>query len=254
MSARAYAELRRLGPIVTTAEAAAALGVSTSSASHTLRVLQRHGLVTSVRRGLWSLDTTIRDARSLAMSVTRPYPSYVSFESAFFAHGMIDQVPRVITLASLGRPRTARTAVATFLIHRLPPELFGGFTTDGDVRLASPEKALFDFHYVAEASGHPKRRPPELELPARFSRREIRRWIDRIADLRLRRRVARKLAGTTGLATLLSPRLVRLDERNVSAWTQRSSLARNAEVAAHVAPGAARRRTRLTIRARRPQA
>lgn len=200
MSARAYAELRRLGPIVTTGEAAAALGVSTSSASHTLRALQGRGLVTSLRRGLWSLDTTIRDARSLAMSVTRPYPSYVSFESAFFAHGMIDDVPRAITLASLGRPRTARTAVATFVIHRLPPELFGGFVADAEVRLASPEKALFDFHYVAEASGHPKRRPPELELPVRFSRSDVRRWIDRITDLRLRRRVAARIAGMTGLA------------------------------------------------------
>lgn len=200
MSARAFAELRRLGPRITTAEAAAALGASTSSASRTLRGLERRGLVTGVRRGLWSLDTTVRDARALAEAITRPYPSYVSFESALFAHGVIDQVPRAITLASLGRPRVARTAIATFVIHRLPPELFGGFVAEGDVRLASTEKALFDFHYVAEASGHPKRRPPELELPARFSLREVRRWIERIGDVRLRRRVATRVERAVGEA------------------------------------------------------
>lgn len=193
MSARAYAALRRLGPTVTTAEAASALRVSTSSASHTLRALEDKGLVIGLRRGLWSLDTTIRDARALARDVTRPYPSYVSFESALFAHGAIDQIPRVVTLASLGRPRTTRTAIATFVIHRLPPELFGGSAREGDVDLASAEKALFDFHYVAVASGHPRRRLPELELPSRFSRKETRRWVERIHDPRLRRRVEARL-------------------------------------------------------------
>lgn len=224
MSARAYAELRRLGPTITTAEAAAALGASTSSASRTLRGLERRGLVTGIRRGLWSLDTTMRDARALAASVTRPYPSYVSFESALFAHGVIDQVPRAITIASLGRPRVARTAIATFVIHRLPPELFGGFVAEGDVRLASIEKALFDFHYVTEASGRPKRRLPEIELPSRFSRRELKRWLERISDARLRRRVSarldRILTGETGgrrrsgrpAQHLLSPRLVRPED------------------------------------------
>lgn len=193
MSARAYAVLRRLGPTITTAEAAAALGVSTSSASHTLRALTDQGLALGLRRGLWSLDTTVRDARTLAVHITRPYPSYVSFESALFAHDAIDQVPRAITLASLGRPRLARTEIATFVIHRVPPELFGGFARDGDLSIASIEKALFDFHYVAEASGHPRRRLPELELPPRFSRREIGRWVERIADPRLRRRVATRI-------------------------------------------------------------
>lgn len=193
MSARAYAELRKLRPMITTAEAAAALRVSTSSASHTLRALERQGLVTGLRRGLWSLDASVPDARALATELTRPYPSYVSFESALFSHGVIDQIPRAITLASLGRPGMARTSVATFVIHRLPPELFGGFVEDATVRLASTEKALFDFHYVAEAGGHPRRRLPELELPPRFARREVARWVDRIRDPRLRRRVAARI-------------------------------------------------------------
>lgn len=222
MSARAYAELRRLGATVTTAEAAAALGASTSSASRTLRGLERRGLVTGIRRGLWSLDTTMRDARALAGDVTRPYPSYVSFESALFAHGAIDQVPRAITLASLGRPRVARTAIATFVIHRLPPELFGGFVAEGNVRLATIEKALFDFHYVSEASGRPKRRLPEIELPPSFSRRELKLWVERISDARLRRRVGARLdrilsgddgrGGSRGAPHLPSPRLVRPED------------------------------------------
>lgn len=220
MSARAYAQLRKLGSLVTTGEAAAALGVSISSASHTLRALERDGLVAKLRRGLWSTDTSPRDERSLANEVTRPYPSYVSFESALFDHGMIDQVPRAIALASLGRPRAARTRFATFVIHRLPPELFGGFAADGDVRVASPEKALFDFHYVAEASGHPKRRLPEVELPPRFSRREVRRWIDRIRDTRLRRRVEARIARSDA-AILRTRRHVTREDQQAGARASR---------------------------------
>lgn len=201
MSARAYAKLRTLGDRVTTGEAAAALGVSTSSASHTLRTLETRGLARQVRRGLWIMERTWPDARRLAADLTRPYPSYVSFESALFAHDAIDQVPRAIALASLGRPRVIRTAVATFIVHRLPPELFGGFETTGDLRMASVEKAIFDFCYVAEASGRRRRRLPELELSARFSHREIDRWPGKIGDPRLQRRVRARIEDALSAAT-----------------------------------------------------
>lgn len=190
MSAAAtYARLCALGTeTVTTAEAAAALRTSTSSASRALRTLAGYGLVGSVGHGLWRLGRG-QDARQLAAEITRPYPAYVSFESALSAHGMIDQLPREIALASLSRSKRVRTPAATYAVHHLPPELFGGYEEERGFPLATPEKALFDWCYISEASGRSGRRLPELELSAGFSEREVSRWLALIRDDRLRRRV-----------------------------------------------------------------
>lgn len=59
--------------------------------------------------------------------------------------------------------------------------------------LATPEKALFDWCYVSEASVRPGRRLPEIETPSTFSERELGRWLGLIRDDRLRRRVGAAL-------------------------------------------------------------
>lgn len=188
-TASAYAILRRLGPLITTAEAAAALRVSGSAASRMLRFLRERGLARRIGHGRWTTDVGPLDPRALAAEITRPYPAYVSFDSALFAHQVIDQVPRDIALASLARPRRVRTDVGTFVIHRLPASLFGGFEERTGVPLATVEKAVFDFHYVTQASARSRRRLPELDLPGTLSRRKLRRWVDRIESPRLRRLV-----------------------------------------------------------------
>jgi predicted transcriptional regulator of viral defense system len=190
-AATAYAKLRELGaPTLTTAEAAAALRVSTSSASRALHTLAQRGLAAPVRHGLWTLLPGAEDPRRLAPEITRPYPAYVSFASALAARGVIDQIPREIALASTGRPKRVRTRQATFVVHRVPATLFGGFEDRDGVPLATAEKALFDFQYVTAASGKTRERLPELDLPASFSRREVDRWVGRIPSPRLRRLVA----------------------------------------------------------------
>ena len=184
-SATSYVTLRKLRKnVVTTGAAAAALGVSESSASRSLRTLAAQGLVRRVSQGIWTLDTDgTGDPRAIIRDLRRP--SYVSFQSALASHGVIDQIPRETTLASLGRPRRVRTALGTFGLHRLPAALFGGFEDKNGVPMASVEKALVDYFYVASASGHPHRRLPELELPANFSVKKMRKWIARIPSPRL---------------------------------------------------------------------
>ena len=194
-AATIYATLRRLrAPLLTTGEAAAALRTSQSAASRALRTLAERGLARRVRHGLWTIAEQPHDPRTIASELTRPYPAYVSFESALAAHGAIDQIPRDITVASLGKPRRVGTALGTFVIHRLPPELFGGYEERDGVATARVEKAIFDYFYVAAASGHSDRRLPELDLPASFSRRELELWVARVPSARLRTLVARALA------------------------------------------------------------
>jgi hypothetical protein len=190
----AYARLREVGaPVITTGEAASALRVSTSSASRTLRTLARQGLAGKIRYGLWSLADTPIDPRRLASEITRPYPSYVSFESALSARGMIDQLPREITVASLDRAKIIRTRHGTFAVRHLPPALFGGFDNENGLLLATPEKALFDYYYVTHASTRHRRRLPEVELPDRFLWAKVEHWLRRIEFAPLRARVEESL-------------------------------------------------------------
>lgn len=182
----AYTTLARLGPTLTTAEAAAALHVPVSSASRLLPGLAERGLVLRLRHGLWATGPLPVDPLRLAAEVTRPHPAYVSFASALNAHGMIDQRPRQVTLASLDRARRIVTAVATYAVHHLPPQLFGGWIDRDGVLLATPEKAIVDLAYVSAA--HAGRLPlvPEIDLPADFDHAALDGWIGQVPSERLR--------------------------------------------------------------------
>jgi predicted transcriptional regulator of viral defense system len=188
MSAAAtYTRLRRLGTrVLTTGEASAALRTSQSAASRSLRDLEAKGLARRVRFGLWVVGDEPVNPHALVGELTRPFPGYVSFASALAVHGAIDQIPREIAVASLGKARRIATTFGTYAVHRLPPELFGGFTEQDSVALATVEKAIFDYFYVASASGHPQRRLTELDLPAGFSNKDLDGWIARIHSPRLR--------------------------------------------------------------------
>jgi DNA-binding transcriptional ArsR family regulator len=178
----------------TTSDAAAAAGLSIEAASHALRRLGAAGVVTPVRKGLWT-TREYPDPLTLADYVTAPHPSYVSLQSALHLHGMIEQIPTVTYLVSLGRTAQIRTRVGTFSVHHVEPQIFGVATLDQrtGVRLASPEKALVDFLYLSPARSRLFARLSELELPAAFSRGDARRWAARIPSARLRTIVAREL-------------------------------------------------------------
>lgn len=187
--------LRALGvPAVTTSDAAAAAGLSIEAASHALRRLASAGLVTPVRKGLWALRES-PDPLSLADYVTAPHPSYVSLQTALHLHGMIEQIPDVTYLVSLGRTALVRTRIGTYSVHHVGPRFFGGAVLDHrtGVRLASPEKALVDFLYLSPTRSRLFARLPELELPPGFSQAEARRWGALIPSARVRTIVAREL-------------------------------------------------------------
>jgi predicted transcriptional regulator of viral defense system len=192
--------LRALGTtVITTADAAAALGLRPDAASQTLRRLAAAGLVSSLRKGLWAIGA-VPDAASLLEHATAPHPAYVSLQSALYLRGMIDQVPAVLYAASLGRTGQIETAVGAFSIHHLPPELFGGFDFDRatGAKLATPEKALFDLSYLSGTRSRRFRALPELELPRGFRRRRVDQWVRRIPSRRMRTLTTRRLAELIG--------------------------------------------------------
>lgn len=192
-TADAYGDLLELGqPIIETREAATRLGTSVSNAGHRLRSAESSGLVLKVRHGLWALDSKV-DPVVVAPYLTAPFPAYVSLWSALARHEMIEQIPRRIFVASLGRTRSIATAVGSYSVHHLAPELFAGFTgSPAEGYLATPEKALFDSVYVRAPRGG-RVYFPELSLPAGFDERRLDGWLERIETPRLRTLVSRGL-------------------------------------------------------------
>jgi hypothetical protein len=114
---------------------------------------------------------------------------------------MIEQLPRQVSVASLGRPRRVKTTIGTYSIHHLAPGLFDGYRGSDDVGyLATPEKAFFDTVYVRAAKGGPILMP-ELELPRSFRKDKLSRWIKQVSPPRLQTRVSRGLAKALATAT-----------------------------------------------------
>jgi len=192
----AYGDLVEMGrPIVTTREAATRWRTEQGTAGRRLRAIEAAGLAKQLRRGLWALDPRI-EPFAVPHFLTAPHPAYVSLWSALARHGLIEQIPRQISVASLDRSRRIETSIGTYEIHHLAPEVFGGFSgTEREGYVASAEKALFDTVYVRAAAGS-RAYFPELELPPDFDRDAVDHWVDRIGSSRLRTLVSRRLRNT----------------------------------------------------------
>ncbi|OGQ16994.1 MAG: hypothetical protein A2138_05680 [Deltaproteobacteria bacterium RBG_16_71_12] len=186
-AAIALSRLRRLGtPVFTTADGRALFRGTTAGASQTLAALARHGLVVPLRRGLWSLDVEV-DPLLLPEHLSAPSPSYVSLQTALYRRGVIEQIPSTIYAVTLGKTKRYHTSVGDYSLHRVAPELFGGFEiVAGGVKLATAEKALADVAYLSGGKSRLFAALPEIELPAGFSLPEARGWLARIPSKRHR--------------------------------------------------------------------
>jgi predicted transcriptional regulator of viral defense system len=203
----AYSRLLDLGvPTVETADVAAALRVTTSAATKLLGRLAAAKLIVRLRSGLWLLARAAPDPYGLAEALTAPMPSYVSLQTALYLHGMIEQVPGVIYVVSLARTHKVTTSVGVFSVHHIAPELFDGFEIRADgTKLATPEKTLFDVVYLSGGRSRLFAHLPELELPARFRRSQLRDWTRRITAPRKRSMVETRLGAMLQRATTTKP-------------------------------------------------
>lgn len=181
-------------PVFTTSDAAARLRVANGHASVVLARLAASGQVIRLRRGVWALPNRV-DPLALPEYLTSPFPAYVSLQSALYLHGMISQMPAMTYAVSLARTRRFTTPLGAVSVHHVQPAFFFGFEEAGRSggRLATPEKALVDFLYLAPARSRLFRALPELEWPKRFSVRTARSIVKRIGPARRRTLVSRAL-------------------------------------------------------------
>lgn len=184
----AYRRLRAF-PVFRTADAAALLHMTMSASTKTLSRLAAQHVLVKLCRGLWTWPET--DLQILPEYISAPAPSYVSFQTALYYHGLISQIPRVTYAATLSRARQVETPLGVISFHHVPPALFGGFDVVGPqgVKLATAEKALVDFLYMAPARSRLFTSLPELTLPKAFHIRKARVWIATIPSAARRKSV-----------------------------------------------------------------
>lgn len=180
---------------VTTRTAAQLAGVSIPAASMALRRLAAESLSTPLKKGSWMIGAATSKPGALVTAAADPYVAYLSGASALRLHERIQQLPQSQFAVTLGRPREIKMAGGHIELHRIKPELFGGYAFDPRVDgfVASPEKAIFDLAYLtamnrSRVSGS----LPETDLKGlRWS--EVHQWLRRIPTPRVRAAVTEAL-------------------------------------------------------------
>jgi predicted transcriptional regulator of viral defense system len=193
------ADIQRIRrPIFTTFELARLSDRSASATTQALRHLEKQGVIEKIYRGIWGLAGSERLSAASVIPFLFPRTrAYVSFISALHLYDIVEQIPRVITLASPSHTKTIRTRLGTFSVHRIAPSFFAGFRwykDEGRFLIAEPEKALVDSLYLSSRKKRQYGHFPELHFPRSFSFRGAREWAGRIPDVRIRKNVEKKLA------------------------------------------------------------
>jgi predicted transcriptional regulator of viral defense system len=193
--AEALRKIQGLGvPSLETRDVSALLGVTPANASVVLGRLAARGFVRHLARGRWAVGA-VTNSDDLPEQLTSPSPAYLSLQSALFRRGLIEQIPEVVYAVTLGRARRIRTGTVTISLHKMPPELFGGFTVEANgSKVATAEKALFDLAYLSPTRIRLFAATPEIEIPRSFRWSEVHRWTNRIAGRNRRTFVERRLA------------------------------------------------------------
>jgi predicted transcriptional regulator of viral defense system len=180
---------------VTTRAAAQLAGLSIPAASMALRRLAADGLSTPLKKGNWLIGTASPKLGALVTAAADPYLAYLSGWSALRLHDRIQQIPQTQFAVTLGRPGEVEMPDSRIALHRIRPELFGGYVYDSGVEgfVASSEKALFDLAYLAAMNrSRVSGSLPETDLKGlRWSEAQF--WLRRIQTPRIRAAVERAL-------------------------------------------------------------
>ena len=181
--------------LFTTREVAAVTNSSISSTTQKLSRLEEKGIIKKIMRGLWALVSDKKFSNLMLVPFLETSgQNYISFLSAMHLHGMISQIPQIITVASTAHSKKINTPIGTYLIHQIEPSFFAGFewSKNNTYLIATPEKALIDCLYIATKRGQKYSSFPEIELPKGFSKQKAREYIKLICDPRIRALVLEK--------------------------------------------------------------
>lgn len=190
--------IKRLGrPVFTTHELIMISGKSTSTIVQSLNRLVGQGFLLKIYRGVWAEAGDRRVSAFKIIPCLFPRQRvYVSFVSALHLHGILEQIPQGITLASTAHTRTLRTKAGVFEVHQMDSAIFNGFDWyqgEGSFLIAEPEKALIDSLYLSSRKKNQFGHFPECHFPPEFSFKKAAEWVKRIPEEKIRLHVFKKL-------------------------------------------------------------
>jgi predicted transcriptional regulator of viral defense system len=173
-------------PYFTTRELSDVSQKAASVVTQSLNFLRKQGVVIKIYRGVWAEVTN----KALSPYAVLPYlfksnRVYISFLSALHMHGIIEQIPQVITLASTSHTKKIKTSIGTYSVHKISPKFFFGFNwykNTENFLVAEPEKALADCLYLFTRKKKQYGYFPELNLQKPFNVEKVRSYILKIPD------------------------------------------------------------------------
>ena len=170
-------------PVFRTADVMAYLDIRKEHANNLLARLEDSHHIVRIKRGLWVFPEGL-EPLALPEYLTASFPCYISLQSALYYHGMISQIPAITYSVSPARTHVYKTSLGTFSIHHIDPSFFFGYEPVGKsgIKMATPEKALLDFLYMGPAKSGLFSHLPELELPRKFSVRDVNQMIHRMSS------------------------------------------------------------------------
>jgi predicted transcriptional regulator of viral defense system len=121
-------------------------GENTSTISVQLSRLSRNGIVENPIKGWYTNPFNLPNSEELSMVLRAP--CYLSMEYALSRHGILSQDVHTYTLITTKLPHTYHGDDDIFEYHQMKRSLFWGYTSEGTVQVAEPEKALLDLIYV----------------------------------------------------------------------------------------------------------
>lgn len=188
-------QLRR--PVFTTHELCALSGKSSSAVTQALNFLEREGIIFKIYRGIWAETKSGKLSPYIVIPFLFPrHRAYVSFISALHLHGIIEQIPQVVTVASQAHSGSIRTKIGTFDIHQINALFFKGFgwyKERENFLIAEPEKALIDSLYISTRRKRQFSHFPELHFTGTFSFKKAKEWVKEIPEPKIRVSVQKKL-------------------------------------------------------------
>lgn len=111
-----------------------------------LHRLVKQNKVRRLLRGYYALDIFSVDWEQLACELVKP--SYISFEYALHRHGLIDQIPTRVTLATTKKRRDFQLPDQVLEYSHINSKLYFGYKVEGNFLIAEKEKALLDELYL----------------------------------------------------------------------------------------------------------
>jgi predicted transcriptional regulator of viral defense system len=154
---------------------------------------KKEGYIVSVRRGIYTLTDTKIDPLLLAQEMN---DSYISRESALAYYQMIPEAVLMITSVSNERGESVQNDFGSFHYRKIASKLFCGFSLvcstvhpERFVRMAEPEKALFDLIYFRSDLKTTKDFASLRLHFDKINRKRLKRFVDLVDAPQIRRRL-----------------------------------------------------------------